>query len=358
MAKKRPTQRDVAKAVNVSQGLVSLVLNNVESEASEATRTRIIETAKRLGYVPRKKHVYEPRRATGKQGKLVAYIPRVVTREVPMDPAIYEGYEEFYRRFQSAIVDAAHENGLALMVRPFTNPTELTGWLLEWGVDAVIMHHGDRNLSEWISKRYPMVQINRQHALDADVVMPSQEALVTTAMDYLRQQGHEKIAFAFRSHDHKDSLAQRKQAYLDYARKAGLPVYEKLLSMKTPMAAVSAFFESGSDRPTAIIAGDSIALLLQREAARRGLSLPEDLSIVGIDNLSACSFAEPPLTSIDVRPREIMNTALSLIIERLKDPTLAFKKVEVTPKLVIRHSVATLKGEAAASAGLAADSIS
>ncbi len=349
MAKAKPTQRDVAMAANVSQGLVSLVLNNVETEASEATRIRILETAKRLGYVPKSKHVYEPKRAktSGKRGKLLAYIPQTVKREIPMDARIYDGYEEFYQRFQSAIVEAAHLNGMALMVRPYENPTELTSWLIEWGVDAVIMHSADRNLSEWISKRYPMVQINRQCAPEADVVMPSQEAMVTAAMDHLCQQGHEKIAFAIRSHDHNDSIAQRKQAYLDYTRKAGLPVYDRFLSHhEAPEAVASAFFEgSAQQRPTAMIAGDSVALLLQKEAVRRGLSLPGDLSIIGIDNLSACSFASPPLTSMDVRPTEIMSTALSLIIERMKDPTRAFRKVEVTPRLVIRNSVAALQGK-------------
>lgn len=347
MAKGKPTQRDVAMAANVSQGLVSLVLNNVEAEASEATRIRILETAKRLGYVPKRKHVYEPKRGKTpqKKGKLLAYIPQTVTRDIPMDACIYDGYEEFYRCFQSAIVEAAHLNGMALMVRPYTNPTELTSWLIEWGVDAVIMHSSDRNLSEWISKRYPMVQINRQCAPEADVVMPSQEAMVTVAMDYLRGQGHERIGYAIRSHDHNDSVAQRKQAYLDYTRKAGLPAYEKFLSHKNPEGVASAFFQGSSEqRPTAMIAGDSAALLLQKEAVRRGLSLPDDLSIVGIDNLSACSFASPPLTSIDVRPTEIMTTALSLIMERFKDPTRAFKKVEITPRLVIRESVAALQG--------------
>ncbi|HWL52905.1 MAG TPA: LacI family DNA-binding transcriptional regulator [Chthoniobacteraceae bacterium] len=342
MAKGKPTQRDVALAANVSQSLVSLVLNQVETEASEATRIRILETAKRLGYVPKKKHVYEPKKAKrpGKQGKLLAYIPQTVTREVPMDARIYDGYEEFYQRFQSAVAEAAHLNGFALMVRPYTNPTELTSWLIEWGIDAVIMHSSDRNLSEWISKRYPMVQINRRNVVEADVVMPNQEEMITLPLDYLHQHGHERIAFLSIPRDN-DIHRRRRQAYLDWTRRKNLPAYPEFLACDG--GSLTTLLEMKENRPTAAIAGDAMALILQKEAIKRGFSLPEDLSIIGIDNISADVFATPPLTSIDVRANEITRIALSLLTERLKEPTLAFQKVEITPKLIVRESVATLQ---------------
>lgn len=344
MAKRKPTQRDVALAANVSQSLVSLVLNHVETEASEATRIRILETAKRLGYVARKKHVYEPKRGrrAGKQGKLLAYIPQTVTREVPMDASIYDGYEEFYQRFQSAIAEAAHLNGFALMVRPYTNPTELTSWLIEWGVDAVILHSSDRKLSEWISKRYPMVQINRRNVAEADVVMPNQEEMVTLPLEHLHQHGHERIAFLSAPRDN-EIHRRRRQAYLEWTESRKLPAYPEFLACDGQ--SLTTLLEMKENRPTAVIAGDPLALNLQKEAIKRGFALPEDLSIVGIDNISADLFATPPLTSIDVRATEITRIALSLLAERLKEPTLAFQKVEITPKLIVRESVANLKGK-------------
>lgn len=339
MPKRKPTQRDVAKAANVSQGLVSLVLNNATAEVAEGTRIRIVEAAKRLGYTPKEKHEYEPRKKVpGKQGKLLAYISRTLKREAPLDHSIYDAYEEFYSRFKNRLVELAYQNGVSLLVRPCDNPVELTSWLIEWGVDGVIMHANNKALGEWISKRYPMVQINRRNVEDADAVMANQEAMIVIAMDYLRKHGHERIAFATESRD-DDSLLRRKRAYLNYTREAGLRAYEEFLTCDNVGEMTSKLFRSQTDRPTAMITSDPNALMLQKEAIKRGLSLPSDLSIVGIDNISADVFATPALTSIDVRADEVTRVALSLILDRMKDPTLAFQKTEITPKLVIRESV-------------------
>ncbi len=349
MSKAKPSQKDVAIAANVSQGLVSLVLNNASSEVSEATRVRILEAAKRLGYVPRKRHEYEPKGAAlRKRRRLLAYIPQTVVRNIPQDSFIYDSYEDFYNRFQSRLVEAASERDFSLLVRPCTDPTQLTGWLIEWGVDGVIMHSSNQALGEWISRRYPMVQINRQTVPDADTVMLNQEAMIQIAVEHLQKQGHRDIAFITASYGGVDIVDRRIQAYARQMRKAGGRVYEELFNCDNYEAVSSRFF--GMDRkqwPTAVIAGDSIALMLQKEMASRGFSLPGDLSVVGIDNISASAYAAPALTSVDVCPEEITRWALASILERLETPTLAFKKVEVTPRLVMRESVAPPRKAAA-----------
>ncbi len=338
----KPTQRDVAKAANVSQGLVSLALNDSGAEIAEATRIRIREAARRLGYVPKSKHIYEPKGAVpGKRGKLLAYIPQTVTRELLLDHSIYDAYEEFYARFQNRLTEAAAQSGVQLIIRPYDNPMELTSWLIEWGVDGVILHSSDQSLSEWISKRYPMVQLSRRNVAEADVVMSDQKELMTIALDYLRQHGHERIAFLAPALE-SEIYQQRRRTYLDYTQKAKLPAYPEFLSCEQIEEDFSKLLKNGKDRPTAVIAGDPVALMLQKQAIKQGLSLPEDLSMIGIDNISADHFAMPPLTSIDVRADEITRIALSLLTQRLTDPTRAFQKIEITPKLIARESVAAL----------------
>jgi len=336
----KPTQKSVAKEAEVSQGLVSLVLSGADVEITEATRIRILETAKRLGYSPKKKTPIVAKRVVpSKRGKILAYIPPIVGRDVPLDHSIYDAYDEFYDRFQNRLVELAFKKGYVLIVRPYENPTELTSWLIEWGVDGVILHTSDKSLGEWIAKRFPMVQINRRLVSESDVVVPDQEEMIAIAMKHLWQNGHRRIALAASSMADY-SLNRRKQAYFDCARRMDLRAYEEFLSCESVDEIASMLFDKNPERPTAIIAGDPSALMLQKEAFKRGLSLPADLSIVGIDNISADIFGHPPLTSIDIQMDEIARAALSLITARLKEPTLAFQKIEITPKLIIRESVA------------------
>lgn len=337
--KSTPTQRAIAKAAGVSQGLVSLVLSDTDADVAEATRIRIQETARRMGYSPKKNEL----RVSTKKGagpgkrKVLAYIPCTFTRDIPGYETIYDAYGEFYAQFQNQLVEAAYKKGFSLLVRPYGNPTEMTSWLIEWGVDGVIMHFNDQPLGEWISRRYPMVQINRRFVSEADVVMPNQEEVITMTMEHLRKQGHRYIAHVTNSSS-DSAIQSRIDAYLKYAKKHGLHLYEEFLSCESAEQMISLFFAS-SPRPTAIITGDPNALTLQKEAARRGLSLPEDLSVIGIDNISAARFATPALTSVDIQIHEITRTALSLIAERLNEPTRAFQKVEISPKLIVRESV-------------------
>ncbi len=347
MTQRRITQKDVAREADVSQGIVSLVLNEVEVEVAEATRQRIWEAARRLGYAPRPRGAKaRPARAkaapaNNRTGKVIAYVRPVVVRNGPQDASIFEAYDEFYNQVQNQLVEQAHRKGYTLLVRPCESKAELTRWLLEWGVDGVLMHGNQPALGEWIAKRYPMVEINRRIVSGASAVMANQEEIIHLAMEYLHQRGHRRIAYASSALD-TEVIVRRARAYRDTARSMGLPVYEEFLSCDTPEAIGAHLFADRPDRPTALIAGDPSALMVQKDALARGYTLPDDLSLIGIDNISADVFAAPPLTSIDVRADEVSRMALNLLGNHFDDPSLSSHKVEITPRLVERCSVATL----------------
>lgn len=338
----QPTQREIAKASGVSQGLVSLVLNNADVDVAKATRLRILETAKRLGYTPKKNElrVRSKKNSLPEKGKVLAYIPRTFKREMPDHDMIYDAYEEFYAQFQNELVEAAYKKGFSLLVRPYENPSEFTHWLIEWGVDGVLMHARDKLLGEWIAKRYPMVQINHRSVSEADVVTADHGEIITMAMDHLYKQGHRHIAHIAKSAGVAANEC-RIQSYRDYTKKHDLHCYEEFLDYGSEEQMVESFFGHDFQPPTAVITGDSLAVILQQEAAKRGFSLPRDLSVIGIDNTALGRFASPPLTSVDVQIHEVAHTALALMMERLKEPSRSFRKVEIFPKLILRESVSS-----------------
>ena len=184
-----------------------------------------------------------------------------------------------------------------------------------------------------------MIQINRHLRVNADSVVPDQEDIVLTALNHLRQFGHERIALI--SHARADFATKlRNRAYMEYTRVNKLPCFEEWIAEDSIDKIVAMLAERSPGDPTALVVGDYSALLIQDKLQRIGFSLPQDLSVVGIDNISASEFSSPRLTSVDIQIEEITHASLSQMIFRLEEPGSAFQKIEIRPKLVVRESVA------------------
>ncbi len=339
MPKLKITQKDIALAADVSQAVVSLVLSGGDIQIAEATRTRILETAAELGYAPRQRNA-KMKAVSG--NRTLAYIRPVVTREDGNEEWICRAYDEFYDQIQNHLVAAAYQKGCAVLVRPYADPKELTRWITEWGVDGVFAHFFDDELLRWIAVRHPTVQIDRGVAANADAVFSDQEQAIVMAVNHLYSRGHRKIVYIPKTPltDYLSKL--RTWAYRERLNSLGLPVYEEFLN-RNPAEISDQLLDliggNSTDSPTAIIAGDFPCLQLIKTAISRGFSLPNDFSIVGIDNVSAGVFSHPSLTSIDHRYKDCADAAISLMLERIRDPKAAYRKVAIVPQLVVRESV-------------------
>jgi LacI family transcriptional regulator len=333
MNSRKPTQNDVAKAAGVSQSLVSLVLGESGAPVSKETRMRILDAAQRIGFCAK------TRRRKGRNRKLLAYIRPALESEQPENRNIHDSYIQFYNHIQNSLVEQTYTAGYELIVRPYSLPADLTHWLIEWGVDGVFLHSSDESLAKWIASRFTMIQINRHLRVNADSVVPDQEDIVLTALNHLRQFGHERIALI--SHARADFATKlRNRAYMEYTRVNKLPCFEDWIAEDSIDKIVDMLAVKSPQAPTALIVGDYSALLIQDKLQRIGFSLPKDLSIVGIDNISASQFSSPRLTSVDIQIEEITHASLSQMIFRLQDPDTAFQKIEIRPKLIVRDSVA------------------
>lgn len=333
MKNRKPTQNDVAKAAGVSQSLVSLVLGESGAPVSKETRMRILDAAQRIGFTSK------TRRKKSRDRKLLAYIRPALESEQHENSNIHNSYIQFYNHIQNSLVEQTYAAGYELIVRPYSQPADLTHWLIEWGVDGVFLHSGDESLAKWIASRFTMIQINRHLRVNADSVVPDQEDIVLTALNHLRQFGHERIALI--SHARADFATKlRNRAYMEYTRVNKLPCFEDWIAEDSIEKIVSMLAERSPGGPTALVLGDYSALLIQDKLQQIGFSLPQDLSLVGIDNISASQFSSPRLTSVDIQIEEITHAALTQITSRLEEPGSAFQKIEIRPKLFVRDSVA------------------
>ncbi len=333
---RKVTQKDVARASGVSQALVSLVLGKKASDqVSEESRARITEVAERLGYRTRKDQ--------RQRSNLLAFIYPEVKRIGHHNEWLFKSSEDFYNRMRLRLEEAAQSRGYALMSYDSSHPQKLTEWLSEWDIKGVFWNDEAKNLGEWIHKRLPLVQIDRNLIEGADSVMTDQADMIKLAMRHLVAKGHRRIAFLSKTPLGDALSVKRIRAYADFVESAGLESYDYSSQLGADIGRldqlVEIFASTHGQRPTALIAPDAYALLIQSGLLQRGGALPDDLSIVGIDNISACDFSHPTLTSVDGNYEEVMQSAMSLMEDRLQNPKRSCRKIEIGPKLFERNSV-------------------
>ena len=309
---------EVAKEAGVSITTVSRVLHG-KTTVSPKTRERIEEVIRRLDYRPSA----IARGLTGKGTNTLGIIlPRLVN---PNYALIFNGaYEE------------ARRHGYAVSLFPWKslnsqdyNPALM---LAERRLDGVIVNVEylaqedeemlHRELNEL--KRYmPVVLIG---CVPKDLQFPTisynHAACMRQIMKYLVGLGHERIAFIGGMEADQDEY-RRDVGYMDGLQAAKLPFVSsyRVFCDATAEAGERAMAMMLADLqpkywPTAVITiNDLVALGCRKAAQERKLKIPEDMSLIGCDNLFFTPYCDPPLTSIDTKQQEMGARAVQMIIE-------------------------------------------
>ena len=343
----RISQKDVAAAANVSQALVSLILAEESGRGhgptkkmvrvSAETRLKVLEAAARLGYLPRA----TPRSFTLGQDKTLVYI-RPPARREDSSSWISQVEEERQQAIQNSLIEAACNQGFTIKVRIFERAADIPRWLQSAKVDGVFLGMGGLELAGMGRTKFPVISLCGKSLPSGDSVMVNQEEVVSQAVEHLQKNGHERIAL-LASCRGNDAVATRVFAFKDCAGAFGIHACEDFLGCHDAEEFAGSFcaMDPSGGRPTAIIAEEALALRIIRELGGLGLSVPEDLSVVGIGNSAAAAFSAPPLTSVDLRHDEIGRAAVNQMIDRLNKRSDAFMKISLSPQLQIRESVAS-----------------
>lgn len=305
------TIRDVAKRAGVGVATVSRVLNN-SGYAKPETRERVLQAAAELGFVPSQLARGLVRRLSATVGLVIPDITN------PFFPAITRGVE-----------DAASEAGYTVFLCNTDNDPTLESLdvqkLRERRVDGIIFVGTSerRELVErLLADQIPVVVTDRQleHA-DVDTVLVDNHAGALAACRHLIGLGHRRIAHAA-GHRSTRTGQDRCSGYQEALREAGVPFDESLVSWG------DFTYESGyhaaqvllgrTPRPTAIFAAnDLIAFGAMRAAEDAGIRVPEELSVVGFDDIQMASVVRPGLTTVRQPAYEMGRTAMRMLLERI-----------------------------------------
>ncbi|NUS25179.1 MAG: substrate-binding domain-containing protein [Streptomyces sp.] len=335
-----PTLAVVAREAGVSVPTASKVVNGREDVAPE-TRRRVTEALDRLGYVRR------PRFDAAKPPGLVDLV--VHSLETSWSGAVLHGVEE-----------AAHDAGLEVVVSAGLTRSRGArperGWLdklIARGSSGVLF-----NLAELTPSQYAWLEQHRIPFVMIDPVLEPPPGVVSvgaanwqggvTAAEHLLALGHERIAI-IAGHRRRMCSTARVAGYRsalasagirqrpDYVRYAGFDEAEahhrmlELLDLPEP--------------PTAVfVCSDRMALGVYEALATRGLRVPDDMSVVGFDDLPESRWLAPALTTIRQPLSEMSATALRLLVRMMDGRRPEGTRTELSTRLVERTSTGRPRG--------------
>lgn len=356
MSSKIITQAQIAREVGVSQAAVSAILSGAALSGagtlnvSDETRVAVLAAAEKLGYTGRRVAVCR----RGTDGRSVLIVESVPAQSSVRVELLTEAYQTLMGKILAASSRYLQSCGIGLSVFHLGESRELTERLSRSDVGGVFWRAGnfDSALLHWVASRFPLVFLNREWraAVLFDSVCVDQEENLLVAAEYLWAQGHRRIA-TFGHYRNNFGFRRRMAAYARFVEDRELRNYmefQEILDdpLISPVEKASSIVKVwkllGKEAPTALITGDVFALPLLREARMAGIAIPDDLSVVGIDNITSCSLVDPQLTSVDQPFDEMCRVAVDLLLRRKADLKAVSQAVRIMPQLVVRESVRNL----------------
>ena len=346
---RRPTLASIAAEAGFSLPTVSKVVNG-RSDVAPATRALIERLLDQHNY-PRQRSAGRPGTRPGTRRAYRSGLIDLVFNglDSPWAVEILRGVEEFCsaHRIGAAVSAVRHGNA---------RPASWTSTLASHDTDGVILVTSeltDDQLRRLRSDQIPLVVVDPANMPDPDVpsVGATNWAGGLAATEHLLSRGHQRIAALTGPAEFLCSRA-RLDGYRFALERAGL-------SYRTELVRHGNFlndggFAGGGDlldldpRPTAIFAGNDEQALGVYEAARqRGLRIPEDLSVVGFDDLPVSRWVSPPLTTVRQPLAEMGRAAAEMILQLVDGAPLRARRVELSTDLVVRESCAQAPATAA-----------
>ncbi len=340
---KRPTQVDVARLAGVSRATVSYVVNNQVGgrvPISDETRQRVLEAIEELEYVPDARARALRSGSTKTIGLIIPDIHNPHFWEVA-DGVEQEAYAAGYHILLSSI---SPENKHAEDIFKNVAQRRIDGLLM---IPSFIYHseEAQKTLSNLLKRGVPIVGMMADHSdanYDFDRVISDYRDTTLEIMNHLLALQHRRIGLIYGIA--VPELGQdRLLAYQESLQAAGLPIDPELIVQcgPTPEDSYNATLQllKLPSSPTALIAiNDLLAIGALRAIRDLGLRVPQDISLVGYDDIPLSKYLEPRLSSASKNGEQMGREAFRLLLARLKSPDRPRQKIRIPARLILRES--------------------
>ena len=327
---------DLAQQAGVSTATVSRVLNG-KSEVAEDTRQAVLRALDLLGYE-------RPEKLRARSGGLIGLIVPELTNPI---------FPQFVQHLSTEMLRQGYTPLFGTQFAAGSTEDSLVEGIMSQGVAGLVFVSGlhadltanTQRYQDLLDNRVPFVTINGANAkIDAPDFSTDDADAITQAMRHLVGLGHKRIGFV--SGPLRFSPAQTKfERYLECVKQMlpdSAPIHsETLFTVEGGQVSAKAVLDQGA---TAIICtSDIMALGTMRYIVDQGMSVPEDVSIIGFDDSAMMPFLSPALTTVRQPVRAISEAAVTTLVSRIKQAPNEMTLTTFKPELVVRETTAPAK---------------
>ena len=322
--------KDVAARAAVSTATVSHVLNGTR-HTRPRTRDRVLAAVRELGYSQNQSARNLARGTSTLLGLIVSDVRN------PFFPEITAAFQDQALAHE---MDALVLNTNYDAQRTLHSVRRLLGLQVP-GV-AILTSQIEPSVVDMLSERgvaAVYLDLGKVTHAVSNIVIEYEQGIVQ-ALEHLTGLGHSRIAYVG-GPPHLVSAQRRKNAFVSTAARLSLdagPILDSDFSVKGGYFACSKLL-GGGDPPTAIVAGNDLtAIGILHSAYDGGLRVPQDLSVVGFDDILFAEYTQPALTTVAVPRAEIGKVAFQALWAMLSDPSLTGREYRVGTQLISRQS--------------------
>jgi LacI family transcriptional regulator len=341
MTPRKITIMDVAAHSGVSYGTVSRVINNDRHVKAE-TRTRVLAAMEELGFTVNR----QARSLAGGRSNVIGVLV----------PDLGTGYiGEIMRGIDAELGNCGYDLMLFTTHRAAAKEagyvTNLAGGLVD-GLLLVLPRNPADYIGILMSRSFPFVLIDHHgNGQDCPAVGATNWQGAYTAVEYLIASGHTRIGFITGTMDLGASV-DRLEGYKAALRTHHIPFVPDLVFTgtyeQTDGYTGALMLLDLPQPPTAIFASnDAMAMGVMDAVRSRGLRVPEDISVVGFDDIPQAALVRPALTTVRQPLEQMGRVATQTLLDMLNDSGKKVGRIELPTQLIVRNSVAPCKETAA-----------
>ena len=331
---------DLAKKTGFSITTVSKALNNYK-DVSDKTRAKILQAAAEMDYLP---NAHAQSLSTKKSWAIGVMFSEA--NEVGMKHPFFNGIIESFRH-------ATEEHGYDLIFASRNLRNRDMSYLEHFkhrAVDGIVVICSDRmdeQVQELMQSDIPIVVVDMDSA-NCSVVYSDNTAGARLAVEYLYELGHRAIAH-IAGDSSIDAGAARVKGYELAMQALDLPIPPEYLvnagffSVEEGKQAMEQLLELSSPPTAVFVAGDQMAIGAIEAVHEHGLQVPEDISIIGYDDIEMIKYITPKLTTIRQDTDEIGEAAAELLIEQMTAKERRTERRVIPVRLIERASCAPVK---------------
>jgi DNA-binding LacI/PurR family transcriptional regulator len=335
---RRVTSQDVADLAGVSRTTVSLVLNDVEGiNISPETRRKVRDAADQLGYIPNATAQALATRRSKAIGLVMTRSPHHIASDTFL-PQILGGLLDVIKKHKLHLliesVEVEHQDRVYLEL---AHAKHIDGMiLLTPRIDDAAL----RRLEEIDAYSVVMGKLADSNLYSIDV---DNRVSARKATQYLIDIGHTRIACISNAPASFSSAYERVLGYEDALIASGLTPEDGLIRYadfdpQSGFDCMKSLLASGKEFTAAFVASDNVAMGAKAALREAGLRIPEDISIMGFDDIPWAQYSDPPLTTIRLPAQKLASEACLLLLDLMKGSEPEERNLVLDTDLVVRQS--------------------